>query len=110
MEAAAVVMGRATPLRRGFKTEAEQIATEVRAELRLGPYQRFDPRLLAAHLGIEVVDMTSLAHDGASLASIRHFQGAGKEAFSAGTLVSGHRRIIVVNDAHAQVRQASSLG
>jgi Zn-dependent peptidase ImmA (M78 family) len=103
-------MDRGASLRYGFKTEAEQIATEVRAELGLDAYERFDPRTLAAHLDIQVIDMTSLVDSGASLASVRHFQGAGKEDFSAVTIVKGYRRIIVVNDAHALVRQASSLG
>jgi hypothetical protein len=47
--------------RRGFKSEAEQIAGEVRCELGLGSLDRLDPRLLAEHLDIPVVSLTEMA-------------------------------------------------
>jgi Zn-dependent peptidase ImmA (M78 family) len=95
--------------RHGFKTEAERLSMELRAELGLSATDRLDPRVLADHLAIPVLDLRLLVKAGARVASVRHFQGVGSEVFSAVTVVEGHRRIIVVNDAHAPVRQASNV-
>jgi Zn-dependent peptidase ImmA (M78 family) len=95
--------------RHGFKAEAERLSIELRAELELVATDRLDPRLLADHLAIPVLDLSLLAKTGARVASIRHFHGVGSEVFSAVTVVDGHCRIIVVNDSHAPVRQASNI-
>ncbi len=95
--------------RYGFKAEAESLSLEIRAELSLGAHDRLDPRVLAEHLAIAVVDLSALLAHGASATSVRHFEGGGRSDFSAGTVFRGDRRIIVVNDSHALVRQASSL-
>lgn len=95
--------------RHGFKTQAERLSLELRAELGLTASDPLDPRDLAAHLAIPVRGLGDLESAGASAAAIRHFQNAASEVFSAVTLVQGHRRLIVVNDAHAVVRQSSDL-
>ena len=50
-------------LRRGFKTEAQSIARDVRAELRLGATDVFDPRGLAHDLAIPIVPLSDLIHE-----------------------------------------------
>ena len=47
-------------LRRGFKTEAEALAKEVRAELGLAKLDCLDPHQLARHLEIPVVGLSDL--------------------------------------------------
>src|SRR5438046_1606223 len=53
-------------LRRGFKTEANHIAREVRAELGLRFIDPLDPWALARHLEIQVVPLSSYAGLGAA--------------------------------------------
>ena len=95
--------------RRGFKTQAERLSMELRAELRLGAMERLDPRALAQHLAIPVVDLSDLRASGASAAAVYHFQRVATDVVSAFTVVDGFKRLIVINDAHAPTRQASDL-
>lgn len=94
--------------RRGFKTEAEQIASELRHELGLTIYERLDCLLLAAHLCIPVVPLHDLCDDGASAEAIA--QLCDPEAkFSAVTVCRGTRGIIVYNPDHPPGRRANSV-
>ena len=95
-----------TKLRHGFKTEAEALAREVRAELGLAILDRLDPRQLACHLDIPVLGLSDLAED---LAGAQHFLTVEREVFSAVTVFRGRRRIIVHNDSHSPARQNSNL-
>lgn len=92
--------------RYGFKTEANDIANEVRAELGLGPLEALDPHRLASFLAIPVLALSELVQDDAG---IRHLIGVEPDAFSAVTVFDGTRRLIVHNDGHAPTRQASNL-
>ena len=92
---------------RGFKTWAKQVSEGTRGELGLGPLDRLDPRVLADHLAIPVVDLSSL-RDAAP--SVNHLTTVEPEVFSAVTVFDGSRRAIVHNDSHHPVRQASNLG
>jgi Zn-dependent peptidase ImmA (M78 family) len=94
-------------LRWGFKSEANSIAREIRAELALSSTAPLDPWLLATHLGISVVPLTELSTE-APLAAVR-FLRLDKRAFSAVTVFRGHKRVIVINDTHHPRRQASDL-
>jgi Zn-dependent peptidase ImmA (M78 family) len=94
-------------MRRGFKTQANQIAREVRGELGLGPTDPLDPWKLAAFLEIPVIGLTELA--AAIPDAARHFQQIEPGAFSAATVFAGTRRIIVHNDIHSPARQASNV-
>jgi hypothetical protein len=93
--------------RRGFKTEAESIAGEVRKELGLQTLDRLDPLLLAAHLDIPVLTLSELRGVSPGAA---HLLDVEPQAFSAVTVFSGRRRTIVHNDAHAPGRQSSNVG
>ena len=95
--------------RHGFKTQAERLSMELRAELHLGVMDRLDPRSLAQHLAIPLADLRDLLANGASAAAVHHFRCVATEVVSAFTLVDGYKRLIVVNDAHAPTRQASDL-
>jgi len=94
-------------LRRGFKTEAESIAAEMRREMSLAPSAALDPFALAAHLEIPVEPLSAFHTE--APAAIRGLRGRWSENFSAITVFDGPRRWIVHNDAHAQVRQASDV-
>ena len=94
--------------RRGFKTEANDIARQVRAELDLRPVDPLNPWALAEHLGIPIIPLSDYTRD-APLAAA-HFRSVEPDAFSAVTVFHGIRRTIVHNDAHSSGRQANNLG
>jgi Zn-dependent peptidase ImmA (M78 family) len=92
-------------LRRGFKTEAATLAEEVRSECDLGLLDRLDPWKLARHLDIPIWPLSTLDTELALTA----FLEDNPSAFSAVTVFSGTRRVIVHNDAHSAGRQASNV-
>lgn len=94
-------------LRRGFKSEANAIATEVRAELGLTVLAPLDPHDLAAHLDIPVHPLSSFA--AIAPKSVQLFSGSEQSVFSAVTVFRGHRREIVHNDSHSLGRQHSNI-
>lgn len=94
-------------LRRGFKTEANDIAREIRAELGLRDLEPLDPWKLAAALEVQVVPLTSFRLDAPRAAHL--FRHVDRETFSAVTVFDGTERIIVYNDAHSRGRQASDI-
>ena len=94
-------------LRRGFKTEANKIAREVRAELGLRPAAPLDPWSLARHVDIPVLPLSHFAHQARE--AVKHFHNVERGAFSALTVFNGSHRLIVYNDAHSKGRRASDL-
>lgn len=93
-------------MRRGFKSEAEETALEVRAELGLSGLAVLDPLRLADHLDVPVRPLTECDYPDEV---VQHFTGVGQEAFSAVTVFHGRRRVIVHNDSHARARQNSNI-
>jgi Zn-dependent peptidase ImmA (M78 family) len=94
-------------LRRGFKTEANDLAREIRKELGLQLLDPLDPWLLADHLAIEVIALSELADDADG--AVRHLLHVDPASFSAVTVFYGTERLVVHNDAHSPGRQASNL-
>lgn len=90
----------------GFKTEANDLAREVRAELGLDPFDRLDPWRLAEQLEIPILGLSELANEASA---IRHLMVVEPEAFPAVTVFCGAARTIVHNDGHAATRQNSNL-
>ena len=94
-------------LRWGFKTEANDIAREIRQELGLRTADPLDPWRLADHLAIPVVRLRSLYPDAPG--AVEMFTKVDLDSFSAVTVFDGTARIIVHNDAHSRGRQASDI-
>ena len=92
--------------RRGFKTEAAKIATEIRSELGIGPYDPLDPYALAGLLAIPILDLSSLVEEAPG---VRHLLEVEESVFSAVTVFNGPRRTIVHNDGHSRGRRNSNL-
>jgi Zn-dependent peptidase ImmA (M78 family) len=96
-------------LRRGFKTEAEQIALEIRSELSLRAIDRLDPFFLADYLCIPVWTVRDCLRASVNPAPATILLDAESDSFSATTVFFGRRRVIVHNEGHARTRQASNL-
>lgn len=92
-------------LRRGFKAEAEREAARVRKELGLASHDRLDPRDLARHLEVSVVDAAELV-DVAELEELERLQAF---AFSAATFEIEDRKVIVVSPLRNAGRQNSDI-
>jgi Zn-dependent peptidase ImmA (M78 family) len=92
--------------RRGFKTEANQIATEIRSELGLSQIAPLNPWALSEHLAIDVLPLSGMLDEAPSVA---HFLGAGCDTFSAITIFAGTARLIIHNDRHSKGRQSSNI-
>lgn len=98
---------RSEQFRRGFKTEADATARELRAELGLGTVQPLSVFALAAHLEIPVVPVSSFGVQ----RFVRYFRTTGLEEFSAATVfLTATERVIVYNDHHAVTRQQTDVG
>lgn len=93
-------------LRRGFKSKAERIAVEVRAELGLAPEVGIDPRRIAALRGIKVLSATDLI----DLSRLEELEQIQNYSFSAATfeLPSG-KNVIVTNPLRDPARTNSDL-
>lgn len=94
-------------LRRGFKQEANEYAREFREELHLRPYEPLSPWDLAQHLEIDILSLSSLRQTVSE--SVYHLMQVDRSSFSAATVFCGSKRLIIVNDAHSDSRQASDL-
>lgn len=93
-------------LRRGFKAEANRIASDIRSELGLSKLAPLNPWALSDHLAIEVLPLSKIREEAPA---VEHFLGEGRNTFSAMTIFSGPARLIIHNDAHSQGRQSSNL-
>ena len=98
-------------MKRGFKAEAERIATDTRLELGLRRTDRLDPMNLAKHLEIPVLTMTELlSHCNGSADFVDYLSYTEPDSFSAVTIfVRKFRRMIVHNETHHPHRQASNI-
>lgn len=92
-------------LRRGFRARAEREASRIRAELCLADNDRLDPRKLAAHLEVAVINATDLV-DREQLEELERLQ---RYAFSAATFEIEHRKFIVVSPLRDEGRQNSDI-
>jgi Zn-dependent peptidase ImmA (M78 family) len=92
--------------RRGFKTEANSLAADVRGELGLSMFDLLDPHALAAWLEIPIIRLSEFVDQAPA---VRHLLEVEQEVFSAVTVFAGSQRTIVHNDSHAPTRQHSNL-
>lgn len=96
-------------MKRGFKSEAERIATEIRGELDLTDDARLEPLDLAEHLSIPVFSLREASRAAPKNSFSNYFAVADPDSFSAVTVFQGHKRVIVHNENHHPNRQASNL-
>lgn len=95
-------------LRRGFKTEANVTAREIRAELGLAADAALCPFLTAIHLDVSVLKLSAFKKSYPNAVSYL-MSKAGQSEFSAVTVCVGSKRIVVYNDGHSPVRCAANI-
>lgn len=96
----------AIKLRRGFVTEANRWALELRAELGLAAHDPLCPWRLAAHLEVPIYRLSQLpaCNERAILLEKRNGHD-----FSGAVCFDGLAAFIVINDAHETKRQVSDI-
>jgi hypothetical protein len=94
-------------LRRGFKSWCEKASAGYRRDLRLPRHSALDPRVLATHLGVEVIFPDQIP--GLDAKALHHLLEVDPDSWSAVTLVVGTATIIILNSSHAPTRQNNSL-
>lgn len=90
-------------MRRGFKTEAERLAAQVRREMGLGPYKSMDIRALVRHVGAQLRTADELT----SRSKLEKLEALQPGAFSACTFDLGTRKVIVVSPLASDERRRS---
>ena len=93
-------------MRRGFKTQCENRAAEVRHALNLGPIAPLNPWAYAQYLNVVVLNFREL---GLSTKSVRQLTVDDDESWSAMTIKEAGTFGIVLNPAHATTRQHNDL-
>jgi hypothetical protein len=92
---------------RGFKSWCERVALQQRAELRLKPSHPLDPLALAQHLKIAV--WTADQVPGLDAPCLEVLTEKDPESWSAITICTGTKDLIIVNPAHNDGRRASDI-
>lgn len=91
-------------MRRGFATEAKRLAIELRAEVGVNPYDRFDPYVLADLYGIAVQRLSDV-----ETSAKERFLVSRPEVFSGALIRVGTGCVILENDAHTAERRRATL-
>lgn len=94
-------------MRRGFKAWCERTAADYRRELGIPPEGRLEPERIAARLGVRVVTPQDIPR--LSQRSREQLLQEDPYGWSAVTVSRNGARIVVVNPAHSDARQASNL-
>lgn len=93
-------------MRYGFKTEAKQLALEVRREIGICVAEPFDPELWAREYGIPLISLHELA---CTEDAKRHFLGDRSANWSAALVTNGVGQLIVFNPSHVPSRIRSDI-
>lgn len=93
--------------RRGFKAHANKHAKELREELGRKPHESLCPWDLARSLEIPVLTLSSFAESNPE--AVATLLNQCQDEFSAISVFSGRKRLIVHNDAHHHHRQAANI-
>jgi Zn-dependent peptidase ImmA (M78 family) len=93
-------------LQRGFKTKAEAISEQMRAQLGLGPIDALCPWKVAEHLGIHVFDVKDLS---VPANDVEHLTNAGSDSWSGFAIRESGLVGVVLNTGHQKPRLRNTL-
>ena len=94
---------------RGFKTWCEKYATEKRKTLGIDPTGPLNSMALAADLKVIVRKPEDIPNINQNTLDVLLRKDGTPSCWSAVTLVSGSRMVVILNSSHSQARQASDL-
>ena len=94
-------------MRRGFKAWCERAAADYRRAVGVPPTGPLDPRRLAARLKVRVTTPHGIPT--LSPSALRQLTEVDPGSWSAVTLVRDDARLVILNSAHSEARQRSSL-
>lgn len=92
---------------RGFKSWCENTAESLRRKLGKRTYEPLCPFELAKALQVEVWDFSNV--EGLSQEAVRHLTSQAGDEWSAVTVHSDERLVVVLNPRHSSARKASNL-
>jgi hypothetical protein len=95
-------------LRRGFKSESNITARELRRDIGLDSAAPICPFKLAEHLGVGIVKLTDFVSECPDAVEYL-LNGGGRGEFFAMTLCGVSPRVIIYNDAHSDARTAADI-
>ncbi|MGH6978523.1 MAG: ImmA/IrrE family metallo-endopeptidase, partial [Brevundimonas sp.] len=93
-------------MRRGFKAEAERLSIGTRGELGLAAADRLCPWTYAGHLGVAVLDFSTLALGAKDRNQLLEVD---PESWSGMTIREGGLTAMILNPVHSAARQCSTL-
>ncbi len=93
-------------MRRGFKAEAERLSIGARGELGLAAADRLCPWTYAGHLGVAVLDFSTLALGAKDRNQLLEVD---PESWSGMTIREGGLTAMILNPVHSAARQCSTL-
>lgn len=94
-------------MRRGFKSQAERLAQEHRANFGLGPNDRLEPRAFLEHEGFLVWEPSNVP--GLEPEELNQLTVLDPDSWSGVTINSERHKLIIVNPRHPTGRQANTL-
>lgn len=94
-------------MRRGFKTQAEQISETLRKSQNLTVLDKFEPKPFLQSLGVVV--WTPAEVPGLEVSHLEQLTVKDPDSWSGVAIRSGEQTVIIVNSAHPVTRQANTL-
>lgn len=92
---------------RGFKAWCDNTATNVRKRLDLAEDDPLPAELLATNMGVTILQLESVP--GIAPETVTHLSSVEGDEWSAVTVYTGDKQIIIVNPRHSLARQASNI-
>jgi Zn-dependent peptidase ImmA (M78 family) len=97
-----------SPLRRGFKSDAEKIAGQYREAIGLKEHVPLPAHELAKHLGIRILTPLDIPGITNEILDVL-VNGSGKNNWSAAIYQKNSKKYIIHNPTHSEVRRESNL-
>ncbi len=92
---------------RGFKTWCENTAISIRKRMDLDPSSPLPPTELAKNMGVTILELDQVS--GLATDTYAYLSSPAGDEWSAVTVHTADKQIIVVNPRHSQARQASNV-
>lgn len=92
---------------RGFKAWCDNVSITTRKKLGINDTDPLSPTVLAANMGVTIVELANVP--GIDATTVQHLSSAEGDEWSAVTVHTANKQIIIVNPRHSNARQASNI-